>query len=127
MRQIIKIIFAFIFVALFIPEPVYSCNGGCPSGGGYLVIVPQFTKNFIGLRYRLRSFSYLNTSMAGATETQHQFETTELWGRFYPAKKIQAFVFLPFQMNGKVFYPLKVHSTLYREPKCLLYNYNPAF
>ena len=93
MPRIIKIIFAFILLS----TELLACNGGCPSGGGYLGIVPQFNKNFAGIRYRLRSFSY--TDIKTASTAKHTFETAEFWGRFYPAKRVQAFVFLPFQRN----------------------------
>ena len=97
----INLLYKLLFILLFsVSEISFACNGGCPSGGGYLGIVPQFSKNFVGVRYRMRSFS--NSSLAHGAEspaTQHSFQTAELWGRFYPTKRIQAFVFLPFQMN----------------------------
>jgi len=100
MHLIIKIFTALFIVLSLHSDPVYACNGGCPSGGGYLGIVPQFSKNFIGLRYRFRSFEYQNTSGSDPA-SKHRFETAELWGRFYPHKKIQAFIFVPFQMNAE--------------------------
>jgi len=89
-----------LFFPLFIiAELSFGCNGGCPSGGGYLGIVPQFSKNFIGVRYRLRTFSSSDHHDNNTPDTKHYFETMELWGRFYPSKRVQVFVFLPFQMN----------------------------
>lgn len=94
-----RLFIASVFI-ICISNSSFACNGGCPSGGGYLGIVPQFSKNFIGMRYRMRSFSTTDASHgAGLASYTHLFQTTELWGRFYPAKRIQAFVFLPFQMN----------------------------
>lgn len=79
-----------------------SCNGGCPSGGGYMGIVPQFNKNFIGLRYRMRTFSTEGHSHGdNHLVSKHLFQTAELWGRFYPSKRVQAFVFLPYQFNSE--------------------------
>jgi hypothetical protein len=81
-------------------ETSQACNGGCPAGGGYMGIVPQFSKNLIGLRYRYRSFDMLGLEKGASTvPAQHVFQTTELWGRFYPHKRWQVFGFLPFQMN----------------------------
>jgi hypothetical protein len=95
----------FTFVLLFLlgfSFSAESCNGGCPSGGGYMGIVPQFSKNFIGLRYRMRSFSSTDASHGvGNSLSNHLFQTAELWGRFYPSKRIQAFVFLPYQLNSE--------------------------
>ena len=97
--------FRLLITSLFIicvSNVSYSCNGGCPSGGGYMGIVPQFSKNFIGLRYRMRSFSTNNALHGtGLSASKHVFQTAELWGRFYPSKRIQAFVFLPYQLNSE--------------------------
>lgn len=100
MFMVTKHLRLFLLLFLSMSSSLFACNGGCPSGGGYLGIVPQFSKNFVGLRYRYRGFS-VNGSEHGqlVNNVRHSFQTTELWGRFYPAKRIQLFVFLPFQMN----------------------------
>ena len=98
MFLIIRTFVIALILSLF-PNTGFTCNGGCPSGGGYLGIVPQFSKNFIGLRYRIRSFTYSTPESNSFVSTNHKFETVELWGRFYPSKRIQAFVFVPFQKN----------------------------
>ncbi|MBC7390601.1 MAG: hypothetical protein H7329_15420 [Opitutaceae bacterium] len=99
MFPIIKSVIFTLILSLLFSEQVFSCNGGCPSGGGYLGIVPQFSRNFVGIRYRMRSFTYSDPAITSFIPSQHRFETVELWGRFYPAKRVQAFVFVPFQMN----------------------------
>ena len=92
----------FVFVLLLLSSfDSNACNGGCPSGGGYMEIVPQFSKNFIGMRYRMRSFSSVASHGIGNSSSKHLFQTAELWGRFYPSKRIQAFVFLPYQFNSE--------------------------
>jgi len=93
-------IFILLFISFILVEKTVACNGGCPPGGGYMGIVPQFSKNFIGMRYRMRSFSMTNASHStGLSASEHVFQTAELWGRFYPSKRIQAFVFIPYQLN----------------------------
>ena len=47
----------------------------------------------------MRSFTYTNPIITSQTPSNHRFETVELWGRFYPSKRIQAFIFVPFQKN----------------------------
>lgn len=70
---------------------------GCGVGSYYLGLMPQFNKNFIGLRYRsLRFESHLNSRIL---RTREYFHTTELWGRFYPTPKLQILTFLPYSFN----------------------------
>ncbi|HAR19119.1 MAG TPA: hypothetical protein DCR46_00535 [Cytophagales bacterium] len=95
-----KHLYLIFFLVMSFTQKGLACNGGCPAGGGYLGIVPQFSKNFVGLRYRVRSFESHNHDAANQSSL-FQFQTAEVWGRFYPSKRIQAFVFLPFQMNSE--------------------------
>ncbi len=70
---------------------------GCGVGNYYLGLMPQFNKNFVGLRYRsLRFESHLNSRIL---RTREYFHTTELWGRFYPVSKLQVLTFLPYSFN----------------------------
>ena len=84
-----------------------ACDKGCTMGGSYVGILPQFHKNFVGIRYNTRNYTLtaththmVNGVPAVHTEvTKEQYHTTELWGRFYPAKRVQAFVFVPYVIN----------------------------
>jgi hypothetical protein len=70
---------------------------GCGVGSYYFGIMPQFNKNFIGLRYRNMQFeSHLNSRLL---RTNEYFRTTELWGRFYINPKVQIMTFLPYSSN----------------------------
>src|SRR5688572_25499278 len=74
---------------------------GCGVGNYHYGILPQIRKNFVGIRYRHSSYvSTLDDSHADAYSCE-TFQTAELWGRFYPSKKIQAFVFVPFNFNER--------------------------
>jgi hypothetical protein len=80
-----------------------ACNVcGCGVANYHYGILPQYTKNFIGVRYRHRS--YQSTLEAGhdAPFSNETFQSAELWGRFYPFKKLQAFVFLPYNFNERI-------------------------
>lgn len=98
------IIFA-LFVTSFsvISIPSKACDlCGCGAGSYYLGVMPQFQKNFVGVRYRQSSFdSHLggNGSYSSLFKTQERFYTTEIWARFYPHPKLQLLAFLPYQWN----------------------------
>lgn len=69
----------------------------CGVGNYYLGLMPQYSKNFIGLRYRnLRFESHLSSRIL---RTKEYFHTTELLGRFYPTPKLQILTFLPYSFN----------------------------
>lgn len=70
---------------------------GCGVGNYYLGLMPQFHKNFIGLRYRnIRFESHLNSRIL---RTNEYFHTIEFWGRFYPVPKLQVLAFVPYSFN----------------------------
>jgi hypothetical protein len=95
--------FAFATLFLFISLPSKACDlCGCGAGGYYLGVMPQFQKNFVGVRYRNASFdSHLggNGNYSSLFETQERFYTAEVWARFYPHPKLQLLAFLPYQWN----------------------------
>lgn len=67
---------------------------GCANGGSFFGILPQSHRQFVGLRYRYSSYeSHLNSVNL---RTKEVFQSTELWGRFYPLKRMQVIAFLPF-------------------------------
>ncbi len=70
---------------------------GCANSGSFFGVLPQSHMRFIGVRYRSKDFdSHLNSLMLKSKE---HYQTTELWGRFYPFKKTQLLVFLPYNSN----------------------------
>ena len=87
-----------IFSLLLIQTTAWSCDiCGCANGGAYFGIMPQIGRPFVGLRYRMSSYdSHLNSKLLRTKET---FRATELWARFYPAKRIQVLAFAPYYFN----------------------------
>jgi len=82
---------------------LFACNVcGCGVANYHYGILPQYAKNFIGLRYRYRS--YQSTLEAGhdAPFSNETFQTAELWARFYPLRRLQTFIFLPYNFNERV-------------------------
>jgi hypothetical protein len=79
-----------------------ACNVcGCGVGNYHYGILPQFGKNFLGMRYRHASYVSTLDESHMDSYSYETFQTMELWGRFYPMKKIQAFVFVPVNFNER--------------------------
>ena len=97
-----KHIYFLIIISLLTVPDVLACNTcGCGVGNYHYGILPQFQKNFIGMRYRYRS--YVSELEAGhlAPYSYERFQSTELWGRFYPMRKLQVFAFVPYNFNQR--------------------------
>ena len=94
-----KKLYLFIIINFSITN-LFACNiCGCGLGGYHYGILPQFQKNFVGLRYDYRSYtSHMDESHTFDTSNEF-FQNIELWGRFYPSKRIQVFAFVPYKIN----------------------------
>lgn len=93
-----------LFLICFSAIRSYSCDAcGCSLGGNYFGILPQFNKNFAGLRWsQARFYAYMNhqSELLGPESSNDTYNKLELWGRFYVNKKIQVFAFLPYNSNS---------------------------
>lgn len=70
---------------------------GCANGSSFVGLLPGSGSQFVGWRYRLRSFdSHLNSQLL---KTKEDYQTLEVWGRFYPVKNLQVLGFLPYNNN----------------------------
>lgn len=78
--------------------PTLACDlCGCSNGGSFFGILPQGHRGFLGVRYRYNTFnSHLSSLNLSSRE---QFRTAELWGRFYPVKRVQVMAFVPYQFS----------------------------
>lgn len=74
---------------------------GCSLGGSYYGILPQFGKNFIGLRWSQAKFhAHMNHgAVLGEEHSNDAYRKLELWGRYYINDKIQVFAFVPYSYN----------------------------
>lgn len=79
---------------------VYACDAcGCSIGGNYFGILPQFHRNFVGLRWAEQSFRSAHSAgaaEAGRYATQERFRTADVLARFYPTRRLQVLTLLPF-------------------------------
>lgn len=95
----------FLFVLLLIANETRACDAcGCAMTGNYGGIYPQFTKNILGVRLGNRSFDHPNTDFnfnGSSRVLRDEYNSLEVWGRFYPHPRIQVFAFVPFRNHSR--------------------------
>lgn len=95
MQRIILIGVLLLYTPIMIACNVCGCSAMSSSPG----ILPNFRTHFIGFRESHKSIhiqhpvSLLNPESQKSTES---FNSTELWGRWYPHQRLQVFGFMPF-------------------------------
>ncbi len=65
---------------------------GCSIGGNYFGILPQFHRHFVGIRHSEQSFRSahsLNAARSGNFDSDEDFRTVDVLGRFYPIRRLQ--------------------------------------
>lgn len=81
----------------------YGCDVcGCSLGGGYYGILPQFNKNFLGIRWsQAKFYAHMNhdSEYLGSEHSNDTYSKLELWGRYYVSKRFQMFAFIPYAFN----------------------------
>lgn len=86
---------------LFSAIRVLACDVcGCAMGNNFFGIVPNYQKNFVGLRYSYTSFHSIHPGDNAFGEDY--LHTTDLWARFVPFKRMQLFAQLPYQQFKRV-------------------------
>ncbi|MFC5271763.1 hypothetical protein [Adhaeribacter terreus] len=93
-----KIILAGLSGLLFMgAQKAQACDAcGCGVGSYQFGILPQQTKNFVGIRYLQKSDK---TTPIHGSQSEESFRSTEVWGRFYPLKRVQVLALLPYNYN----------------------------
>lgn len=97
-----KKIFSLCILLLVVTMQSVACDiCGCALGGNYYGILPQFQKNFIGLRWsQAKFYAHMNHGAVLGEEYSHDtYSKVELWGRYYINEKIQLFAFVPYGYN----------------------------
>lgn len=94
-----RIVLAVIGLLCF-DNVVKACDVcGCTAGGNLMGILPQFHRNFAGLRYSERSFTTVHPPLFSydtyREKSEEKYQTIDIWGRFYPTQKIQILGFVP--------------------------------
>jgi hypothetical protein len=93
-----------MFLLLLASINTHACDVcGCSLGGNYFGILPQFNKNFVGLRWsQAKFYAHMNhdSQYLGEEYSNDTYNKVELWGRFYVNKRIQVFAFVPYSFNN---------------------------
>lgn len=75
---------------------------GCSASNQYLGILPQFQWNFAGIQYQHSSFSSVHPSLFEGWPDEHAqdyYNTIQAWGRYNVGRRLQVFLFVPYQYN----------------------------
>jgi hypothetical protein len=100
-----KISTLIIVLLLFCPIKMLACDVcGCSVNANYFGILPQFNKNFIGVRLTQSNFELKHTPTLfpkSNTYYEEQLNRYEIWGRFYVTDRFVIFGSLPYQNNKR--------------------------
>ena len=78
-------------------QRAHACDAcGCGVGSYQFGILPQQNKSFVGIRYQTKSDA---SSPYHDLQTKENFQTLEVWSRFYPVKRVQVLALLPYNFN----------------------------
>lgn len=85
---------------------VQACDQcGCATSG-YMGIVPQFGRHYVGLRYQFQQFETRHASLldetAAVERSKEYFHTAEVLGSYYPHKRVQLLASVPFVYRTQV-------------------------
>jgi hypothetical protein len=84
-----------IILLMMLPVFSYACDAcGNASTGGYIGILPQYSRHFVGIRYQYRPFSSSSVTSPGSRNNEY-YNTWNLWGRMSPHKRVQIYVNVP--------------------------------
>lgn len=93
---------AVVLTILCCPTLLIACDACSNSGNQQLGILPQQGVHFVGIQYRCTQFSSRHASLfeahPGATATE-QYNSLQLWGRYYVGQRLQLFAFVPWQQS----------------------------
>lgn len=96
MKQLLFLLLAGAVLA--VPRDVRACDVcGCSGGGGYFGILPQFQRHFVGMRWQERVLDSYHpaSSLEPAANARSTFRTLDIWGRWYPLRRVQVLAFVP--------------------------------
>jgi hypothetical protein len=92
---------------LLINTHVHACDiCGCAFGSSYMGILPQFNKNFVGVRWQQRNFTsrHFPTLLEPVNNkvSKDIAQVMDIWGRLYISDRVMAFYSLPYVVNTKI-------------------------
>lgn len=106
------LLIAVAFLA-FLPAMSACDVCGCSIGGNYFGILPQFHRHFVGFRYLNQSFQSAHNWRAaeqGNFNSDEHFQTADILARFYPLRRLQMLVLLPYHDFQRTESGVKIHT-----------------
>src|SRR5690554_4646258 len=104
MNSMRNIALSFWIVSIFslvLPTVSRACDVcGCANSGSYFGLMPQSHKSIIGVRYNYLNFDTHPDNKILATK--ERFNVAELYGRFFPVKRVQVMAFVPYRFDEQV-------------------------
>lgn len=89
-----------LLVSLLFFNNAFACDiCGCGNGSSFVGLLPRSGNALVGIRHQTSRFT--SHGYSNFYHTEETYQTTELWGRFFPAKKLQTLVFLPYRQNER--------------------------
>ena len=119
------VVFLLFFSSLSVLRACDACS--CSAGGGYFGTLPQFGKNYVGLRWGFEQYYSLHpqgiSDNSSFIESKEFFNTVDLIARFYPIKKVQLYAFVPYRYVTRSFQEKQANYTGLSDASLLL-NYH---
>jgi hypothetical protein len=97
----IKFTYILLFVFLLAVPAAKACDiCGCANSGSYFGLLPQSHKSLVGVRYqRLHFVTHPDSKVL---RTEEHFNVSEVYGRFFPIKRVQVMAFVPYRIDRQV-------------------------
>lgn len=91
-------IYSLVVILLWSAVPSQGCDiCGCANSGAYFGLMPQSHKSLIGVRYNYLHFKTHPDNPV--LKTEETFNIAELYGRFFPVKRVQIMAFVPYRSD----------------------------
>jgi hypothetical protein len=85
-----------LYILLGISPASFACDAcGCSNSGAYFGLMPQSNKTLVGVRYQ--NLNFVTHTESTVLRTEETFNVTEVYGRFFPVKRVQVMAFLPYR------------------------------
>jgi hypothetical protein len=96
-----KIKYILSYLLLLLSPASFACDAcGCSNSGSYFGLMPQSNKSLIGIRYQRLNF--VTHPDSRVLRTEETFNVTEIYGRFFPVKRVQVMAFLPYRFAQQI-------------------------
>lgn len=96
-----KIKYKLSFIFLFVAHVTLACDiCGCANSGSYFGLLPQSHKSLVGVRYQRLNF--VTHPDSKVLRTEENFNVSEIYGRFFPFKRVQVMAFIPYRIDRQV-------------------------